>query len=77
MENTQEDIIVTDIDKIDIDENVLKKMIFIYNTLENGWSVGKKDNSYVFIKKHENKKEVYSSDFIRRFMKRNFLKKII
>tara|TARA_B110000008_G_C16663557_1_gene441836 strand:+ start:213 stop:446 length:234 start_codon:yes stop_codon:yes gene_type:complete len=77
MEDISKDIIVTDIDKIDLDENVFKKMIFIYNTLENGWSVRKKENSYVFTKKHENKKEVYSSDFIRRFMKRNFLKKII
>lgn len=77
MEDISKDIIVTDIDKIDLDENVYKKMIFIYNTLENGWSVRKKENSYVFTKKYENKKEVYSSDFIRRFMKRNFLKKII
>ena len=36
-----------------------KKMAFIYNALEKGWSVRKKKDNYVFRKDHENKKEVY------------------
>ena len=35
-----------------------QKMLLLYNTIEQGWSVKKRDNSYVFTKSLENKKEV-------------------
>ena len=35
----------------------LQKMTFIYNALENGWEIKKKNNKYSFSKKHEGKKE--------------------
>ena len=40
----------------------LAKMSFIYNALENGWTVKKNNDSYVFTKKHEGKKEMFSED---------------
>ena len=34
----------------------LQKMTFIYRALENGWTVKKNGDSYIFSKKHEGKK---------------------
>ncbi len=50
----------------------LQKMAFIYNALENGWTINKNNNCYIFKKNHEGKKEVYLDDYLRRFMKDNF-----
>jgi hypothetical protein len=56
---------------IKIENHVLQKMILLYNALEEGWGVKKQNDSYVFTKKHENKKEVVHEDFLYRFMKTN------
>jgi hypothetical protein len=47
-------------------------MNFIYNALENGWSVIKKKELYIFKKNHEGKKEVYLDDYLTRFVQDNF-----
>ena len=47
-------------------------MAFIYNALEDGWTINKKNDCYIFKKSHEGKKEVYLDDYLRRFMKDNF-----
>ena len=49
-----------------------KKMIFIYNAIENGWSVKKNNDSFIFAKKDEGKKEIFSNNYLLRFMKENF-----
>jgi hypothetical protein len=51
---------------------LLHKMAFLYNALENGWTIKKKNNAYVFTKNHEGKKEVYLDNYLKRFMKDNF-----
>lgn len=48
-----------------------QKMVLLYNALEEGWNIKKKDDSYIFTKKHEGKKEVLQEDYLRRFMKAN------
>lgn len=57
--------------KIKIDIILFKKMNLIYNALEEGWSIKKKDNSYIFTKKHENKKEIFEDSYLLNFMKSN------
>ena len=47
-------------------------MVFLYNALENGWTINKKKNLYIFSKNHEGKKEVFLDNYIKRFMKENF-----
>ena len=47
------------------------KMIFIFNALENGWTIKKKGGKYIFKKKHNNKKEVFSEDFLKDFITNN------
>ena len=54
-----------------IDCIMLQKMIFLYNALEKGWSIKKKNNAYVFTKNHEGKKEVLLENYLKRFMLEN------
>jgi hypothetical protein len=64
--------------KIKISPHVFQKMNLIYNALEEGWSIKKKDTSYIFTKKHENKKEIIEDSYLLKFMKSNLdLHKII
>ena len=57
-----------DTSNMKIDCIMLQKMIFLYNALEKGWSIKKKNNAYVFTKNHEGKKEVMLDDYLKRFM---------
>jgi hypothetical protein len=56
---------------IKIDHIIYQKMNLIYNALEEGWSIKKKDNSYIFTKKHENKKEIFEDAYLLKFLKTN------
>jgi hypothetical protein len=51
------------------------KMLFLFNAIEEGWCVKKKENSYVFSKNHEGKKEVFNEDYLTNFIKKNFKKR--
>jgi hypothetical protein len=55
--------------KIDIIQ--FQKMILLFNSIEQGWTVKKRDESYVFSKPHENKKEVLEDSYLLKFMKTN------
>ena len=55
-----------------IDVIKLQKMAFIYNALEKGWTIKKKNTHYIFTKKHSGQKEVYLESYLRRFMVENF-----
>jgi hypothetical protein len=63
---------------VKIDSVKFQKMLLLYNSIEQGWSVKKNNDSYVFLKKHENKKEVLEDSYLLKFMKTNLdLNKII
>ena len=51
-----------------IDSLKLQKMILLYNALEDGWSIKHKDDSYIFTKKHQNKKEVLQDSYLLKFL---------
>jgi hypothetical protein len=55
-----------------IDSIKFQKMILLYNSLEDGWNIKKRNGSYIFSKNHEGKKEILSDDYLLRFMKSNF-----
>jgi hypothetical protein len=55
----------------EISKPQLQKMMFIVSALEKGWSVKKREGSYVFTKKHENRKEVLMEDYLERFVLEN------
>ena len=58
----------------ELEVNFMKfhKMAFIFNALDNGWTIKKNKNAYIFSKKHEGKKEVFLDNYLKRFMVRNF-----
>ena len=61
-----------------VDAIKFQKMLLLYNTIEQGWSVKKRNDSYVFTKNHENKKEVLDDSYLMKFMKTSLdLNKII
>jgi len=48
-------------------------LYFLYNVLNNGWSIKKSQyTEYVFIKNHEGKKEYFSNKYLHTFLKDNF-----
>ena len=54
-----------------IDPIKFQKMLFIYNAIEDGWSLKKKNDCYIFSKKTNNKKEVIRDEYLAHFMKSN------
>ena len=56
-----------------LDETQLRKMKFILNALEKGWSVKKKNDSYIFTKKHEGKREIMMDRYLEQFLAENFM----
>ena len=54
---------------LEIDKVKFQKMVFLYNALDNGWSIKKNQNSYIFKKNHEGKKEVFNESYLTTFMK--------
>ena len=55
-----------------ITKSQYKKMIFIQNALEQGWSVKKSQDSYIFTKKHENRREIFQENYLETFLVSNF-----
>lgn len=55
----------------DIDFITLQKMKFLYNALESGWTVVKKEDMYIFNKKHEGEKEIYLDSYLQQFIGNN------
>jgi hypothetical protein len=58
-------------DNVKIDVIKFQKMILVFNSIEQGWSVKKRNDSYVFTKNHEGKKEVLEDSYLLKFMKTN------
>jgi len=65
-------------ENVKVDAIKFQKMLLLFNSIEQGWSVKKKGDSYVFTKHHENKKEVLEDSYLIKFMKTNLdLNKVI
>lgn len=52
-------------------------LCFLYNVLNNGWSIKKAGNKYILLKKHEGKSEYFSDEYINSFMKEQFNSNLI
>jgi hypothetical protein len=65
-------------DNVKVDVIKFQKMLLLFNSIEQGWSVKKRNDAYVFSKNHEGKKEVLEDTYLMKFMKTNLdLNKII
>jgi hypothetical protein len=56
---------------IKIDSAIQQKMRFIMSALENGWTVKKIEDQYIFTKKHEGRREVFMADYLEKFIEKN------
>ncbi len=56
---------------VKIDVIKFQKMLLLFNSIEQGWSVKKRNDAYVFTKNHEGKKEVLEDTYLLKFMKTN------
>lgn len=61
-----------EINNADISNKDLSKMLFIFNAIEDGWDVKKKNNSYIFSKHKSKEKQVFTEDFLNKFISRYF-----
>ena len=59
-------------DTIDVNKKQLKRMVFIINALEKGWTVKKHNDEYIFTKKHEGKREIFRENYLETFIQTNF-----
>jgi hypothetical protein len=56
---------------ITIDNATFQKMMFLYNSINDGWTIKKRDDSYIFSKNHEGKREIFQDSYLMSFMKNN------
>jgi hypothetical protein len=57
---------------ISLDSVKFQKMVLLFNAINEGWSIKKQDDSYIFKKHHEGKKEIFHDSYLLSFMKGNF-----
>ena len=60
--------------KIELNQKTYCKMMFIQNALNEGWSVKKKENTYIFTMKHKGKCEVFKEEYLEEFITKNINK---
>ena len=53
---------------IQMERKKFQKMLFITNALEDGWTVKKSQDSYIFTKKHENRREIFQENYLENFI---------
>ena len=47
-----------------------QKMLLIFNALEDGWKIQKKNDKYYFKKNHDNDKKYFSDDILNEFLEK-------
>jgi len=60
-----------------VDRPTFQKMIFLTNALDQGWSIKKSNNTYIFTKKHENRKEIFQENYLETFVASNFATNLV
>ena len=60
-----------DSSNIKVDNIKFQKMLLLFNALEEGWSIKKRNDSFIFQKRHEDKKEIFTDIYLERFIKSN------
>ena len=63
--------------KVEIDKKLFQKMMFLTNAIEQGWAVQKYNDTYIFKKKHENRKEFLDEGYLETFLVSNLSKDIL
>lgn len=72
MNNKQSQLVTDTPNNIKVNKSVFQKLIFLANALEQGWTVKKNQDTYVFTKKHENRQEVFQENYLETFLLSNY-----
>ena len=56
---------------IKMNRTEFQKMKFIINALNDGWTVKKEEDKFVFTKKHENRREIFEENYLSDFINNN------
>jgi len=64
-------------DTAELSKPAFQKMLFIANALEQGWTVKKSQDSYIFTKRHENKEEIFQENYLETFVDGNLSTDIV
>ena len=56
-----------------IDDILYKKLIFIYRSINEGWTVSKKGEIYTLSKKHRNKRKYFKKKYLHTFLQRHVI----
>ena len=54
---------------VHLERSTFHKMVLINNALNDGWTVKKESQSYVFTKKHEGRRECFTEDYLTTFLR--------
>jgi len=57
---------------VHLDYIEFQKMLLLFNAVNDGWTVKKEKDAYIFKKNHENKREVFEESYLHSFMRENF-----
>ena len=57
---------------IKMERKEFQKLLFLSNALEQGWAIKKRNDTYIFTKKHENRCEIFQEDYLEKFVLSNF-----
>ena len=60
-------------ENIKIDKKIFTKMNFIFNAINDGWTVSKKKDKYIFTQSHGGRKEVFTESYLSDFIKANLV----
>ena len=61
-----------DLNKYCSNNKEMSKMVFIFNAIEDGWNVKKNKNSYIFSKHKSKEKQIFTEDFLNKFITKYF-----
>jgi len=56
---------------IKMERKEFQKLLFLSNVLDQGWTIKKRNDTYIFSKKHENRYEVFQEDYLEKFVLSN------
>jgi hypothetical protein len=56
---------------VEIDAYKFQKMVIIYNAINDGWTVRKNGDLYVFKKPHQGQQEIFNEHYLERFIQKN------
>lgn len=60
------------LENVQLNKKQLQKMMFLHNALDQGWTIKKSQDTYIFTKKHENRREIFQENYLETFLVSNF-----